>query len=226
MGMSSVAPRDKGSSDSDIFKSIPPREEENKKITMKNPFNPQMKEKRNFSKAPRNVDKETNPNIESNLGVNFWDNLDKHNSDVLGSTKLTFKINSSINVVLVTIGTVLIGNAIVYSWLNGTSDGWSIFSGGIGLGALVSIFFYKSQDALSKAAANLAIVDMAFNSNYRAYESITDYDYRADHQLPRREISDLKEMLELLEKTTKAHIDMIAAIQLIEAATEEHDDVE
>jgi hypothetical protein len=117
-------------------------------------------------------------------GKDFWERMDEHNNEVLGSFKKTFRINSSINIILVIIGTVLIGNAIVYSWIHGTDDGWSIFSGGIGLGALVSIFFYKSQDAISKAAANLAIVDMAFNSNYRAYESITDYDYKLDHGLP------------------------------------------
>jgi len=149
-------------------------------------------------------------------GHSFWKRMDAHNQQVLGSFKRTYKINSSINIILVIIGVVLIGNAIVYSWLYGTKDGWSIFSGGIGLGALVALFFYKSQDAVSKAAANLAIVDMAFNSNYRAYESITDYDYKADNQLPHRQIDDLKTMLDLLEKTTKAHVDMIAAIQLIE----------
>ena len=182
-----------------------------------------------FSAPPRNKGSRranplSDPGIDTPSGKEFWDRMDKHNDEVLGNFKKTFRINSSINIILVIIGTVLIANAIVYSWIHGTADGWSIFSGGIGLGALVSLFFYKSQDAISKAAANLAIVDMAFNSNYRAYESVTDYDFKADHNLPHRSLEDLKQMLELLEKTTRAHVDMIAAIQLIEAATEDEND--
>jgi hypothetical protein len=118
---------------------------------------------------------------------------------------------------VIVIGVVLVGNAIAYNWIKGT-DGWSIFSGGIGVAALVSLFFYRSQDAISKAVANLSIVDMVFKSHYRAYEAITDYDYKADHLLPHKEITDLKNMLELLEKTTKAHVHLIERIQLSEVS--------
>jgi hypothetical protein len=81
---------------------------------------------------------------------------------------------------------------------------------------LVSLFFYRSQDAISKAVANLSVVDMVFKSHYRAYEAITDYDYKADHVLPHRELTDLKNMLELLEKTTKVHVNLNEQIQLAE----------
>ena len=114
-----------------------------------------------------------------------------------------FRIKTIINITVVIVGLVLVGNAIVYSWIRGT-DAWSLFSGGIGLGALVSLFFYKSQDAISKAVANVSAVDMVFKSHYRAYESITDYDYKADHGLEHRDIADLKGMLELLEKYYKS----------------------
>ena len=125
---------------------------------------------------------------------------------------------------LVIIGAILIANAITYAWLNGTSDGWSLFSGGIGMGVLISMFFYKSQDAISKAVTNLSVVDMVFKSHYRAFESITDYDYRADNSLPHREIGDLKEMLELLEKNTRAHVELIQQVQLIEATKAQEPD--
>jgi hypothetical protein len=64
---------------------------------------------------------------------------------------------------------------------------------------------------------------MVFKSHYRAYEAITDYDYKADHQLPHRAISDLKSMLELLEKTTKVHVHLVEKIQLNEIAESQVD---
>ena len=137
------------------------------------------------------------------LGETFWDKMDKQFEDILSESKLAFRIKTIINITVVIVGIVLVGNAIVYSWIKG-HHGWSLFSGGIGLGALVSLFFYKSQDAISKAVANVSAVDMVFKSHYRAYESITDYDYKADHGLEHREIADLKGMLELLESTYKS----------------------
>jgi hypothetical protein len=147
----------------------------------------------------------------------YWKKMDKHFEDILNDSKKAFKIKTLINIILIILGVALIVNALTWTWYKGTADGWSIFSGGIGIGALVSLFFYKSQDAISKAVANLSVVDMVFKSHYRAYESITDYDYKADNSLPHREVGDLKEMLELLEKTTKAHVELIQQVQLTES---------
>jgi hypothetical protein len=154
----------------------------------------------------------------------YWKKMDKHFEDILNDSKKAFKMKTIINIMLVIIGAILIANAITYTWMRGTSDGWSLFSGGIGMGVLISMFFYKSQDAISKAVANLSVVDMVFKSHYRAYESITDYDYKADNSLPHREIEDLKEMLELLEKNTRAHVELIQQIQLIEATNSQDTD--
>ena len=151
----------------------------------------------------------------------FWKRMDKHFEDILTESKNSFRVKSVINIILVILGVLLVVNAIMWAWLKGTPDPWVFFSGGIGIGTLVSIFFYKSQDALSKAVANLSVVDMVFKSHYRAYESITDYDYKADHTLPHREITDLKEMLELLERTTKSHVDLIQQVQLIEGTSQD-----
>ena len=154
----------------------------------------------------------------------YWKKMDKHFEDILNDSKKAFKMKTIINIMLVIIGAILIANAIIYAWLNGTSDGWSLFSGGIGMGVLISMFFYKSQDAISKAVTNLSVVDMVFKSHYRAYESITDYDYKADNSLPHRDIGDLKEMLELLEKNTRAHVELIQQVQLIEATNSQDTD--
>jgi hypothetical protein len=154
----------------------------------------------------------------------YWKKMDKHFEDILNDSKKAFKMKTIINIMLVIIGAILIANAITYAWYNGTSDGWSLFSGGIGMGVLISMFFYKSQDAISKAVANLSVVDMVFKSHYRAYESITDYDYKADNSLPHREIGDLKEMLELLEKNTRAYVELIQQVQLIETTNSQDTD--
>jgi hypothetical protein len=163
------------------------------------------------------------PRPSTDGGEDFWKKMDKHFEDILSESKKAFKVKTIINITLVILGVALIVNAIAYTIQKGTADGWSFFSGGIGMGALVSLFFYKSQDALSKAVANLSVVDMVFKSHYRAYESITDYDFKADHTLPHREITDLKEMLEALEKTTRAHVELIQQVQLIEAASQDTD---
>jgi hypothetical protein len=153
----------------------------------------------------------------------YWKKMDKHFEDILNDSKKAFKVKTVINIILVILGVALIVYALIWTWNKGTADIWGMFTGGIGIGALVSLFFYKSQDAISKAVANLSVVDMVFKSHYRAYESITDYDYKADNSLPRREVGDLKEMLELLEKTTQAHVELIQQVQLIEPASQETD---
>ena len=83
-------------------------------------------------------------------------------------------------------------------------------------------FFYKSQDYISKAVANLSIVDMVYKSHYRAYEAITDYDSKVDRLQPHRELGDLKEMLDMLGKTTKEHADLILQIERLPSADEQN----
>lgn len=156
----------------------------------------------------------------------YWKKMDKHFEDILNDSKKAFEMKTIINIMLVIIGAILIANAITYAWYKGTSDGWSLFSGGIGMGVLISMFFYKSQDAISKAVANLSVVDMVFKSHYRAYESITDYDYKADNSLPHREIADLKEMLELLQNNTRTHVELIQQVQLIETTNSQDTDLQ
>ena len=161
---------------------------------------------------------------ERKSGDDFWNKMDSQFYDILHEAKQGFKINTAINVILVVIGIVLISNSIAYTWIRGSADSWSIFSGGIGIGALVSLFFYKSQDAVTKAVANLSAVDMVFKSHYRAYESITDYDYKADNSIQIREIEDLADMLRLLEDTTKKHVHLIDRLQLIETNKQDRRD--
>jgi hypothetical protein len=153
-----------------------------------------------------------------NLGGNFWQKMDKQFYDILRESKHGFKINTAINIILVITGGALISNAIAYSWLEPTNalNAWSIFSGGIGMAALVTLFFYKSQNAITKAIANLSVVDMIFKSHYRAYESVTDYDYRADSGTAVRNLQDLKSMIEILEKTTRRHVKLMQGLQLAE----------
>ncbi len=152
---------------------------------------------------------------EAKINNDFWDKMDKQFYDILRESKKGFRINTIINIILVIIGTALVVNSIVYTWMKGI-DSWSLFSGGIGIGTLVSLFFYRSQDAISKAVANLSIIDMVFKSHYRAYESITDYDYRADTGNKKRDIEELKSMLIILESTTKRYVDLIQELLLIE----------
>jgi hypothetical protein len=168
-------------------------------------------EVKSFSEAGR----DTSPSNRKSLGQKYWEKMDKHFYEILDESKQGFKIKTIINIVIVIIGVLLVGNAITYTWIRGT-DAWGLFSGGIGVASLVSLFFYRSQDAISKAVSNLSVVDMVFKSHYRAYEAITDYDYKADHVLPHRELIDLKNMLELLEKTTKVHVNLIKQIELTE----------
>lgn len=158
------------------------------------------------------------------LGQKYWEKMDKHFYEILNESKQAFKIKTIINIVIVIIGVLLVGNAITYTWIRGT-DAWGLFSGGIGVAALVSLFFYRSQDAISKGVSNLSVVDMVFKSHYRAYEAITDYDYKADHMEPHRELTDLKNMLELLEKTTKVHANLIKQIELTEVSEQQNSTV-
>ena len=218
--MTSAPPRDEDCMPSHTRAAAPRDEEINQVGRAKGMLGNKLSSKFTLSATGGNARNDSDKAI----GETFWDKMDKHFEDILSESKLAFKIKTIINITVVIVGIVLVGNAIVYSWIKGT-DGWSLFSGGMGLGALVSLFFYKSQDAISKAVANVSVVDMVFKSHYRAYESITDYDYKADHGLEHREIADLKVMLELLENTTRAHVGIIEQMQLIVVHQSQDNDV-
>jgi hypothetical protein len=162
--------------------------------------------------------------IEAVLGKkspeDFWQRMDSQFYDILRESKKGFKINTVINIILVAIGVALVGNAIAYGWIYKTQDIWNLASGGLGVGALVALFFYRSQNAITRAVGNLSVVDMIFKSHYRAYESITDYDYRSDRLEAHRDIQELESMIKILEKTTRGYVKLMQELKLIDIPTD------
>lgn len=135
----------------------------------------------------------------------IWKALDEKFKETLESAKETFTINKNVNVILVIIGVVLITNSIIYTWIKGI-DGFSLFSGGIGIASVVSLFFYRPQLKINKALEILASVDMAYKSHYLTLESISDYNTLHTYN---RDFDDLKSMNELLSATTLSYVQMI-----------------
>ncbi len=138
----------------------------------------------------------------------FWDQLDKIFFDTLKIAEITFKTNRVVNIIIVIIGILLIINSIAYTWYKNEVDAWSIFSGGIGILAFLTNFFFKPQDQINKALSNLAQIQMIYKMHALEFESIADYD-REKTTSGNRDIKEVSDMNKELERTTECSIDLI-----------------
>ena len=140
--------------------------------------------------------------------------MDKQIEIVTEQGLRSFRINITINIILVGLGLFLIGNSVFYTWYRGV-DPWGIFSGSIGIVSFIIIFFINSQSNVNKAIANLASILMIFKSHARLYEAVTDYDNRMNNpeMYPKvRTIDELSQMSEILEKSTRFYVDLVHKI--------------
>jgi hypothetical protein len=138
----------------------------------------------------------------------YWMKIDDQFQQVTEAAKTAFKLNKNINVILVIVGVIFIANAILYSWFR-ESDLWNTLLGAAGIGTVVVIFFINSQSNVNKAVSSLAQIFMIYKAHSREYETITDYDYEKQQQDGPRDLNEVKEMNNELERSTQFYTDLV-----------------
>lgn len=151
------------------------------------------------------------PSDSKGNSIDFWSKMDKQIEIVTEQGLRSFRMNITINIILVGLGLFLIANSVIYTWIRGV-DPWGLFSGSIGIVSFIIIFFINSQSNVNKAIANLASILMIFKCHARLYESVTDYDNRMNNPemySKVRTVDELSKMAEILEKSTRFYVDLV-----------------
>jgi hypothetical protein len=84
----------------------------------------------------------------------YLERLEKACAGMTKSAKGYYETNKKINILLVSIGVVLLVDSIVYAWYSGINL-WSLFSGGLGITSFATLFFTKPQQNITRALGNL-----------------------------------------------------------------------
>lgn len=115
--------------------------------------------------------------------------IDKASSVTVKTARSYYDTNRKINIVIVTVGIVLLVNSILYSWYRG-ADIWSAFSGGLGITSFATLFFTKPQENITKALGNLSQVQMICKSYCLQFDLVLDYHLK-------NELTDIDELLRI-----------------------------
>jgi len=103
--------------------------------------------------------------------------IDKASSGTVKIARSYYETNKKINIIVVTVGIILLANSIAFAWKYGTNP-WSLFSGGLGIASFVAVFFTKPQQNITTALGNLAQIQMITKSYCLEFDMLLDYHIR------------------------------------------------
>jgi hypothetical protein len=140
----------------------------------------------------------------------YWAMLDKQFQDIIEAGKQAFVLNKFINVIVVSVGVILIASSILQTWFGHKSDVWNTLTSGIGVGSFVIVFFNKPQSNINKAVASLASLSIIYKGHKLEYETINDALFGLHNA--EGSIEDTEEMTKLnkaLEDSTKRYVELL-----------------
>ena len=137
-------------------------------------------------------DVDVNDPIQKELSEHL-DRIDKASTGTVKVARSYYETNKKINIIIVTVGIVLLANSIIYAWMHGINN-WSLFSGGLGIASFVTVFFTKPQENITKALGNLAQIQMITKSYCLEFDTVLDYHIRNEP----RNIEDVSKLNNIL----------------------------
>lgn len=141
-------------------------------------------------------------------GKQFWNAMDDMFQRTMINAQQAYKTNRMINIVVVAVGVILIGNSIAYGWYKQSADAFALFLGGLGLATFISVFFLRPQSAIEQALGRLAQIQMIYKAHSAEYEAISDYDWekfsKGNHGL-----TDIISMNQELDRVTDKYTSMV-----------------
>jgi hypothetical protein len=104
----------------------------------------------------------------------YWEQMDSLFFRTIGHAENAFRTNVYTNIILVTVGLVIIGYSIFYSWNYGLDLAATAFSG-IGVLSFVVTFFSTPQEKIQKTVGDLSQIQMFYRTYCMLWENIGDY---------------------------------------------------
>jgi hypothetical protein len=157
-----------------------------------------------ISNKPRHDVAENDP-INKELNEHL-DRIDKASTGTVKVARSYYETNKKINIIIVTVGIVLLANSIIYAWMYGVNN-WSLFSGGLGITSFVTVFFTKPQENITKALGNLAQMQMITKSYCLQFDIMLDYHIRNES----RNIEDVSKVNNILYGITSKAVKLVQA---------------
>jgi hypothetical protein len=157
-----------------------------------------------ISNKPR-LDVAENDPINKELNEHL-DRIDKASTGTVKVARSYYETNKKINIIIVTVGIVLLANSIIYAWMYGVNN-WSLFSGGLGITSFVTVFFTKPQENITKALGNLAQMQMITKSYCLQFDIMLDYHIRNES----RNIEDVSKVNNILYGITSKAVKLVQA---------------
>jgi hypothetical protein len=157
-----------------------------------------------ISNKPRHDVAENDP-INKELNEHL-DRIDKASTGTVKVARSYYETNKKINIIIVTVGIVLLANSIIYAWMYGVNN-WSLFSGGLGITSFVTVFFTKPQENITKALGNLAQMQMITKSYCLQFDIMLDYHIRNEL----RNIEDVSKVNNILYGITSKAVKLVQA---------------
>jgi hypothetical protein len=147
-------------------------------------------------------------------GYKFWNVVDQQFKDIVQAGKDAFVLNRNINLLVVIIGTIIIGSTLSYSWIYGVNL-WSTLTSGIGIASFVIVFFNNPQSNISKAVASLASVSMIYKSHQIEFEQINSAMWGLRKRtekawiIEKDNLSKVEELNKALQDSTKCYVNLV-----------------
>jgi hypothetical protein len=130
--------------------------------------------------------------------------IDKASAGTVRTARSYYETNRKINIIIVSVGIVLLVNSLVYTWTK-SLDSWSFFSGGLGITSFAALFFTKPQENITKALGNLSQVQMICKSYCLQFDSILDYHIRNEFN----RIEDVIKMNDAIFNATRKAVKLV-----------------
>jgi hypothetical protein len=169
------------------------------------------KQKDNNTNAEHNKKEEQQDPIKKER-LDHIQRIEKACSGTIKSAGIYYETNRKINLIIVTVGIVLLGNSIGYTWYKQTPDAWSLFSGGLGITSFATLFFTKPQQNITKALGNLAQIQMIYRSYCLQFDTILDAHIRNETSVTNSNTAYIEELAKLntaLQNTTQNAVTLI-----------------
>jgi hypothetical protein len=127
----------------------------------------------------------------------YWDKVDNLFYRTVGYAERAFRINVNINIVVVTVGIVLLAYSIIYSWIH-SLDVYSVAFGSLGVIDFIATFFITPQRNIEQIVGDLTQTQMLYRTYYTQLEAVQDW----DREHPNKTLQELTNMNKHLEDIT------------------------
>jgi hypothetical protein len=135
----------------------------------------------------------------------FWKKLDNLFDETINYAEKAFKINSYVNIIVVSTGVILILYSIYFSWFNNL-DIYTITLSTLGISSFILLFFIAPQRRVQDLVGDLTQIQLFYRTYLIQWEHIADWQRENREKMTLEELRNLNKQLEELTINIAAKI--------------------